>query len=265
VAGECQELCWTFKNTGSKTAFFRARPEDKFKKYIGEGFAWGEGTPFNEGQQGNWAMYFTHNPGSETVTSLIAGQHHNAGTVTVSGEGGKLYVKIQTKDGWKMIESHVHLAETVDDFPLNGNGNGNGKGNGKGNQNPGPKNPSPGQFDYKEYHCLAESYTYEIDLPDFSPALIAVHARLVQGTETTETEEGTINWTLPDDSPWKKGSDGWYYYCRPVRSGEEITLVLRGCLSEEAEGGTCSVQLEAESVQASNEAAVKEWPGWPGE
>ena len=32
VAGEYQELCWTFKNTGSTTAIFRARPEDQFTK-----------------------------------------------------------------------------------------------------------------------------------------------------------------------------------------------------------------------------------------
>ncbi|MGI6327370.1 MAG: hypothetical protein ACOX1I_00160 [Dethiobacteria bacterium] len=27
MAGECKELSWTFKNTGTKTAFFRACPE----------------------------------------------------------------------------------------------------------------------------------------------------------------------------------------------------------------------------------------------
>ena len=78
-----------------------------------------------------------------------------------------------------------------------------------------------------------------------------------------------ITWSLPpdDESGWEEGpeDEDWYYYFQPVESGEKIKLVLSGCLSEEAEGGTCSVQLEAESVQASNEAAVKEWSGWPGE
>jgi hypothetical protein len=257
-AGECKELSWTFENTGTKTAFFRARPEGTFKQYTGkDDSAWGEGPPFNEGQQGNWAMYFEYD-GLEKTVRLMAGQNIDAGTVRVWQEGGKLYVEIQTKDGWKMIDSHVHLAENVDDFPIAGNGNGNGNGN---------QNPIPGKFDYKKYHYLAESYTYEIDLPEFSPALIAVHSCLVQGTETTE---GTINWSLPDDSPWEEGVDseggfdGWYYYCQPVRSGEEITLVLRGCLDEDAADGSYEVKLKAESVQTSHGAAGEEWPGWPG-
>jgi hypothetical protein len=252
MAGECKELSWTFKNTGTKTAFFRACPEDTFTGFPEKDeTAWGEGPPFNEGRQGNWAMYFEYD-GLEKTVRLLAGQNIDAGTVRVWQENGKLYVELQTKDGWKMIDSHVHLADTVDGFPLAGN-----------------NNPIPGHFDYKKYHYLAESYTHEIDLSDFPsgipPGLIAVHSCLTKGSETTV--EGTINWTLPEGSPWEEGEppDGWFYYIEPVRSGEEVTLVLRGCLDEESVDGTYTVRLKAESVQATHGAAREIWPNWPGE
>ncbi|MGI6327368.1 MAG: hypothetical protein ACOX1I_00150 [Dethiobacteria bacterium] len=80
--------------------------------------------------------------------------------------------------------------------------------------------------------------------------------------------EGTINWTLPEGSPWEEGEppDGWFYYIEPVRSGEEVTLVLRGCLDEEsADGSLRPSSLKAESVQATHGAAREIWPNWPGE
>ncbi|MGI6327369.1 MAG: hypothetical protein ACOX1I_00155 [Dethiobacteria bacterium] len=64
-------------------------------------------------------MYFEYD-GLEKTVRLLAGQNIDAGTVRVWQESGKLYVELQTKDGWKMIDSHVHLADTVDGFPLAG-------------------------------------------------------------------------------------------------------------------------------------------------
>jgi hypothetical protein len=77
----------------------------------------------------------------------------------------------------------------------------------------------------------------------------------------------TITWSLPEGSPWKEGEppDGWFYYCHPVRSGEKITLVLRGCLDEDAADGSYEVKLKAESVQTTHGAAEEIWPNWPGE
>ncbi|NLM92320.1 MAG: hypothetical protein GX168_05190, partial [Bacteroidales bacterium] len=80
----------------------------------------------------------------------------------------------------------------------------------------------------------------------------------------------TINWSLPEGSPWKEGvdskgkPDGWFYYCHPIRSGEKITLVVRGCLGEDAADGSCKVKLKAESVQTTHGAAKEIWPNWPG-
>jgi hypothetical protein len=59
--------------------------------------------------------------------------------------------------------------------------------------------------------------------------------------------------------------DGWFYYCHPVRSGEKITLVLIGCLDDDAADGRYEVKLKAESVQTTHGAAEEIWPNWPGE
>jgi hypothetical protein len=90
-------------------------------------------------------------------------------------------------------------------------------------------------------------------------------------TEGTVTDPyDKITWSLPKGSLWKKGvdskgkPDGWFYYCQPVKSEEEITLVLEGCLDEDAAEGSYEVKLKAESIQASHGAAAKEWDGWPG-
>ena len=251
VAGKCKELSWTFKNTGTKTAFFRARPEGIFTQYTytGDETAWGEGSRI--ASKGNWGMYFTHNAGSVTETRLLAGQHHEAGKVRVWEEGGKLKVRYETNANWRLAETHLHVADDVKAF-----------------KNPGGQ-PAPGQFPYKGNHNLVESYTYEIaPIPDYNPVYIAAHAELVKGENEGNVidDYDKITWSLPEDSLWMgPDADGWFYYCRPVKSGEEITLVLRGCLDDDAVGGSYEVKLKAESVQASHGAAAAEWDGWPGE
>lgn len=247
-AGECKEFNWTFKNTGSKTSFFRARVESILTRFTQSESAWGEGPRFNE--QGNWAMYFTHNTGSITEKRLLAGQDHDIGTVRVWEEEGKLHVCFATQDGWYMTETHLAVAETKEGLPANPGGN-----------------LPPGQFPHKNCHDLVQSFTYVIDLPGYSPVYLAAHAVVVRGTETAG--DGQITWSLPAGSAWAEGQtpdgkpDGWFYYCRPVKSGEEITLVLNGCLSKEAEGGLCSAELQAEAVQASHGAADAKWPDRP--
>ncbi|MGI5876167.1 MAG: hypothetical protein ACOX6X_05035, partial [Dethiobacteria bacterium] len=254
-AGECRELSWTFENTGTKTAFFRARPEGIFTgyTYTKKESAWGEGYDF---PGGNWAMYFKHNKGSVTETRLLAGQHHDAGKVRVWEESGKLKVRYETNANWMLTETKMAVADKMENFPKKG------------------KNPPPGQFPNKSKHNPVRSYTHEIKpIPGYDPIYIAAHADLVGAeTEGNVTDDyDKITWSLPDGSPWKEGvdskgkHDGWFYYCQPVKSGETITLVLRGCLDEDAADGSYEVKLKAESVQTTHGAAEEIWPNWPGE
>lgn len=249
-ADECKEFSWTIENTGSKTAFFRARPEAGFTgsgEPEKEATAWGEGNDFSGG---NWAMYFEYQGGEKQV--ILKGKQKgenrketfDAGMITVKpGENDKVIITIQTKDGWKMLDSHVHLAKTPDNFPIGGGGN-----------------PNPGKFAYKK-HYLSASCTYEIESCKFyDTTLIAVHACLTKGEGEETTQKNIINWSLPDGSAWEAGlDDGWFYHCQPVENGEEITLELEGCLDVDAGNGSCTVWLEAEAVQATHGAASAEW------
>jgi len=95
-------------------------------------------------------------PCGEKVVPLIAGQHHDAGTVTVSNDETNLYVTYKLSEeavsfGWCLSETHVHVAE---DWHLIPQKNGN---------------PPPGQFDYQatfEYEPCVTEYTYTIPLSE---------------------------------------------------------------------------------------------------
>ena len=80
-----------------------------------------------------------------------------------------------------------------------------------------------------------------------------------------EPGSSQIEWSLPAGSDWKTGPDNMFYYLQPVKSGENIPLALNGNLSADAENSTCTVQLQAEAVQASHGAVAVEWPHSPGQ
>lgn len=244
-AGKCKEFRWTFKNTGSKTSFFRARVDCELTRFTQRETAWGDGDRFVEKETGKWARYFTHDiGGGTTVTTLLAGQYYDAGTVTVWEEADKLHVRYDTKGDWYLTETHLGIANSMN-----------------GLLEEDKELPSPGQFPYKNNHNLVQDFTYVLDLPGYNPVYLAAHARVVKAAEIAAGDQ--INWSLPAGSAWEVGSDGWFYYCQPVKSGEEITLVLIGCLSADAEGGICNIELQAEAVQASHGAADTEWPYRP--
>lgn len=250
-ADECKEFHWTFENTGSKRSFFRARPEAEFTglgSSIQKESAWGEGTRFSK--QGNWSMYFTHGKDGSTTTKLLAGQNIDIGTVEVWEEGSNLYVRYTTQDGWYMTKTHLAVAPDVKTI--------------LGEKD---KNPPPGQFQYKNTHNLVQSYTHVIPLPDYDPVYLAAHADVEKRAEASADIQ--ITWSLPAGSPWAVGRfpdgrpDGWYYYCGPVASEGQVTLVLKGCLDDDAGNGSCTVTLEAEAVQVTHGAADEEWNGSP--
>ncbi len=63
---------------------------------------------------------------------FIAGQHFNAGTVTIHNNNGGLLIDVQMADDWRMIELHVHAGWAENPIPMTKDGN-----------------PIPGKFDFK--------------------------------------------------------------------------------------------------------------------
>ena len=113
--------------------------------------------------------------GESTVVSLIAGQHIDVGTVTVSNDETYLYVTYETSGDWYLTETHLYVG-SEDGIPLNGAGN-----------------PKIGHFPYHGDHETVKSYTFDpIPLADLGdPFVVVAHAvvdKIING-DTMISEE----------------------------------------------------------------------------
>ncbi|MCR3921328.1 MAG: CalY family protein [Firmicutes bacterium] len=248
--GTTKNFVWTIKNIGSKKIMLRARPVVGMERK--DETAWGEGRPFNPDGQGNWAMYFTYNVGSgKQSTRLLAGQHDHCGDVEVWLQDNALHVKYKLKAGYKLLETHLAVATDVDDIPTNANGN-----------------PPPGQFPFKKQHNYVSEYTYVIPGSYTAGQTLMLAAHAVVSCQTDSTINN-ISWHTLDSCPymWAKGEPEtvnnhtvtWWYHSQPIATTGEITLCLTGYLPENASGGTYTVHLEVEAIQASHHASDI-WP-----
>jgi len=86
--------------------------------------------------------------GAPEVVALIAGQHIDAGTVTVMNDGQEVTVEFRTSGDWYMSEVHLHIGLSLGDIPQNRSGN-----------------PQIGRFAYKETLSPASQYhEFTVDL-----------------------------------------------------------------------------------------------------
>ncbi len=102
-------------------------------------------------------------------TPLIAGQHYEVGTVKVEFDNGNIIVTYETKDGWFITETHLHISEDENDFPTNT-----------------PGNPMIGLFKYGNDHEFKEVDNNKViyTIPwDASCFYIAAHAVVVNTSE----------------------------------------------------------------------------------
>jgi hypothetical protein len=91
------------------------------------------------------ATVLAHTEDAPQTVTLWAGQHINAGTISVWNNGENLYVKYETNGGWVMTETHLYVGKT----------------------DPSQLTSAPGQFPYKAVHDPAVSeYTYIIALAE---------------------------------------------------------------------------------------------------
>lgn len=61
--------------------------------------------------------------GENTRVSLVAGQHTDIGTVTVANDEDNVYVTFATGTGWTLRATHLEVATSLGDVPVNGAGN----------------------------------------------------------------------------------------------------------------------------------------------
>ncbi len=110
------------------------------------------------------------------TVNLIAGQHHEIGTVTIDIEGDNLIVTYTTNGDWVLDATHLHITNCEEDgFPTTG-----------------ANNPKIGHFDYTSVHeDETTQVTYTIDIGEITGALcFAAHAEVDGPSEETAWAEG---------------------------------------------------------------------------
>ncbi|MFH1679585.1 MAG: hypothetical protein ABIH26_02960 [Candidatus Eisenbacteria bacterium] len=149
----------------------------------------------------------------ETVV-LWAGQHHQAGSVTVSVVDGSLSVDIQTTGGWVLTETHLAVATALDSIPQTGSGN-----------------PKVGKFLFQTEHDPAvTSYTYCTDplayLYEAGNVFIAVHAKVELLDEAGNAVQEETAWADGLPFPGNNWATYFTYYVEECFGGEECALAV---------------------------------------
>lgn len=123
-----------------------------------------------------------------TQVRLLAGQHMEVGSVTVTNNDDFLYVTYSTEGfGWTITETHLHIGNDKEDFPFAGR----------------TSNPVPGNFDYTGNHDFLTEVTYTVEkekLPELQANglfYIAAHA-VVNGGSTEDID--SFAEVLPDSA-----------------------------------------------------------------
>ena len=110
-------------------------------------------------------------------TKLIAGQHYEAGTVTITVTEDQLIIKYTTNGDWTIDATHLSIGGCDDEsIPTNGSGN-----------------PQIGHFEYHSEHSDGvNQVTYTFDLDDIPDQFcFAAHAEVSGSTgEETAWAEG---------------------------------------------------------------------------
>ncbi|MCW4012493.1 MAG: hypothetical protein NWF07_05810 [Candidatus Bathyarchaeota archaeon] len=132
----------------------------------------------------------------DSVT-LWAGQHIDAGSVTVSNDEDYIYVTYSTNDPWVLTETHLDIELQYLDFPMTKKGS-----------------PKVGNFAYQMTHDPAVTeYTYEIPMDqawwDQGTVVIAAHA-VVMVFENGEMIEEETGWA--EGGPFGKSWATYFEY-----------------------------------------------------
>jgi hypothetical protein len=149
-----------------------------------------------------------------TQTTLYAGKNIPVGTVTVSNDADFLYVTYETTGGWKLKETHLAVADSVEGIPQTKKGN-----------------PKVGNFPYKAKHKKVEEYTYKIELtwPSCTQLYIAAHAVVVNGKkEETAWGYGEPCWGRRITTRDKGGNWATYFKYKILAYGVNKCLSFDG-------------------------------------
>jgi len=146
--------------------------------------------------------------GVASVTTLWAGQHHNAGALSVSNDGDNLYVTFATSGGWLLQKTHLNVSSSLSGVPANRQGI-----------------PVPGQFAYSQSHGHITTYTYSISLDNLNGDLftIAAHAEVVKVDGNGSVVRGETAWGGDTRGPSNRW---WFYSVYEIQECDENPVVV---------------------------------------
>ena len=127
-----------------------------------------------------------HTENDPLIVDLLAGQTQDVGEVRVWNDGANLHVEYVVDDtDWYLTETHLHVANDVNDIPQTKKGN-----------------PKQGKFDYKNHDIYDVTDEYVVPLADFGfeagdNITIAAHA-VVETMAGCETDISKLEAALPD-------------------------------------------------------------------
>lgn len=186
--------------------------------------------------------------GTETETTLLAGQTIPAGSVTVSNDGQDLLVTYHTDGDWLITETHLHVATRPEDLPQTRKGN-----------------AIPGRFDYKgAYDDGVTEATHSITLanwPAGTQLYIAAHC-VVVSTAGSETAWGNgfdfpgNNWAMyfaytvqPCEPP--SSNSGVIEFAQPsISVAENAVSIILQLVRNDGSDGDVTVTLEYVGLSA---------------
>ena len=192
--------------------------------------------------------------GADWVT-LYAGQTIEVGKVYVWNDADTLFVQYwidddawDDGDGWGLYETHVHVGESLDDFPLNRGGN-----------------PQIGHFAYKATHDGVQCYTEEIPLSELEEfgddLIIAAHAVVERIVEEGYCE--TVSGDITPELSWMRSSedDVAHFPGKGAQWDPEIDGFTIPLDSEEVvwDGGTADQNVMEDTTPSGR------WPGYNDE
>jgi len=146
--------------------------------------------------------------GEAKIVDLIAGQHINVGTVSVSNDDENLYVTYETSGNWYLTETHLFVGKESD-IPLNGGGN-----------------PKIGHFPYSESHDDLKTFTYTIELNDLDECFSVVSHAVVERIENGRRVQGETAFGCGDKEFPGRRWGCYFEYCKQECDKEECTLIF---------------------------------------
>lgn len=258
IPNEENPVSWSFTNTGTKSAYIRAKIKSQWKLKDQDESAWA-GTTIGENPDavayttaGNPRRYIHLKELPRDILIYYGNKQIPIANARfqLDEDQSNLIVSVDIYDGWTLGKMHLYLTENSDDFDGNNNGH-----------------LPPGQFPYHQYPGQGNSFIIPVEaifkdsLPDdisYPNIYAALHIEAFSNNGTVD--DRNVDWKIVSEEPWVIGVDGYWYLLRPLLPGEtvDISFVIKLLAIDDDvydyKNAKYSIDLKLDYIQSSNDA-----------